>query len=144
VHSAITGAGRAYSVIFVAVAFSVMAQGSTVPAVARRLKIPMTVAEVDPWTIRLRLQQEPEGVHRLRVRAGSGADETAIGDLELPQDAWVSLVIRGGQLVPLQASTTLQAGDEALVLAGDEQAGELAQLFTQPHSSPHRDTDERQ
>jgi potassium/hydrogen antiporter len=143
-HSAITGASRVYPVIFVAVAFSVLAQGSTVPAVARRLKIPMTVAEVEPWSIGLRLQEEPEGVHRLHVRAGSSADETAIGDLELPQDAWVSLVIRGGQLVPVQASTTLKAGDEALVLAGDEQAGELAQLFTRPNRSSHRHTDGRQ
>lgn len=69
-------------------------------------------------------------MHRLRVRPGSGADDTAIGDLELPEDAWVSLVIRGGRLIPVQASTTLQAGDEALVLASDDQAGELAALFT--------------
>ena len=116
-----------------------MAQGGTVPAVARHLKIRMTVDEVEPWTIGLRLQQEPEGVHRLHVRAGSRADETAIGDLELPEDAWVSLVIRGGQLVPVQASTALQAGDEALVLASDDQAGELASLFTQPRAPSGHD-----
>ena len=61
VDSGTTGAARIYSIIFVAVAFSVLAQGSTVPAVARRLKIPMTAAAVEPWTIGLRLRQEPEG-----------------------------------------------------------------------------------
>jgi cell volume regulation protein A len=131
VHSGTAGAGRVFAVIFVVVAFSVVVQGSTVPAVARRLEIPMTVAEVEPWAIGLRVREEPEGVHRLRVRPGSGADDTAIGDLELPEDAWVSLVIRGGRLVPVQASTTLQAGDEALVLASDDQVGELTALFTQ-------------
>lgn len=45
-YSGVAGAGRAYSVIFVAVAFSVVAQGRTVPSVARWLKIPMSVAEV--------------------------------------------------------------------------------------------------
>jgi cell volume regulation protein A len=139
VDSGTTGAGRVYSVIFVAVAFSVVAQGGTVPAVARRLKIPMTAAEVEPWSIGLRLRQEPAGVHRLRVRPGSDADAAAIGDLELPEDAWVSLVIRGGQLVPVQASTALRAGDEILVLASDNQAGDLAALFTQPASGPRRD-----
>ena len=129
VHSGAAGAGRAYAVIFVVVAFSVVAQGSTVPAVARRLKIPMTAAEVEPWSIGLPLRQEPEGVHRLRVQPGSGADDTAIGDLDLPEDAWVSLVIRGGRLIPVQASTTLNAGDEALVLASDDQAGDLTALF---------------
>ncbi len=141
--SGAAGAGRAYSVIFVAVAFSVVVQGGTVPAVARWLKIPMTAAEVEPWSVGLRLRQEPEGVHRLRVRAGSGADETAIGDLELPQDAWVSLVIRGGQLIPVQASTTLQAGDEALVLADDDQDGELATLFTRVRAGPPPGADGR-
>ena len=130
VHSGAAGAGRAYAVIFVVVAFSVVAQGSTVPAVARQLKIPMTAAEVEPWSIGLRLRHEPEGVHRLSVQPGSGADNTAIGDLDLPEDAWVSLVIRGGQLVPVQASTTLHAGDETLVLADDDQDGDLAALFT--------------
>ena len=129
VYSGAAGTGRVYAVIFVVVAFSVVVQGSTVPAAARRLKIPMTAAEVEPWSIGLRLRQEPEGVHRLRVQTGSGADDTAIGDLELPEDAWVSLVIRGGRLVPVQASTTLHAGDETLVLAGDDQAGDLAALF---------------
>lgn len=134
VHSGVSGAGRIYAVIFTVVAFSVVAQGGTVPAVARRLKIPMTVAEVEPWSIGLRLREEPEGVHRLRVRRGSGADQAAIGDLELPEDAWVSLVIRGGQLVPVQASTMLRAGDEVLILASDEQSGSLTSLFTQPRT----------
>lgn len=90
------------------VAFSVVAQGGTVPAVARRLKIPMTVAEVEPWS--------------------------AVADLDLPEDAWIIIVIRGGQLVPVQASTMLRAGDEVLVLASDEQSGQLTSLFTQPRT----------
>lgn len=141
VYSGVTGAGRIYAVIFTVVAFSVIAQGGTVPSVARRLKIPMTVTEVEPWSIGLRLRAEPEGVHRLRVLHGSGADQAAIGDLELPEDAWVSLVIRGGQLIPVQASTLLRAGDEVLVLAGDEQSGQLASLFTQSRAGAGREAD---
>lgn len=144
VHSRIAGASRIYTIIFVAVAFSVLIQGSTVPAVAHRLKIPTTIAEVEPWSIGLRLRKEPQGVHRLRVRPGSSADDAAIGDLELPQDAWVSLVIRGGELVPVQASTTLREGDEALVLADDGQADELAALFTEARSSSPPNIDDGQ
>jgi potassium/hydrogen antiporter len=131
VHSGTAGAGRVYSVIFVVVAFSVVVQGGTVRAVALRLAIPMTAAEVEPWSVGLRLRERPEGVHRLHVRSGSAADETAVGHLELPEDAWVSPVIRRGRLIPVQASTTLRAGDEVLVLASDDQTAGLAAVFRQ-------------
>jgi hypothetical protein len=38
----------------------------------------------------------------------------------------------------------LRAGDEALVLASDEQSGQLASLFTQPRTGVGRDADGRQ
>ena len=37
----VPGADRIYGIVFVVVAFSVIVQGSTVPLVARRLRIPM-------------------------------------------------------------------------------------------------------
>jgi len=46
VYSGAAGAGRVYAVIFVVAAFSVVAQGGTVPAVARRLKIPASYREL--------------------------------------------------------------------------------------------------
>ena len=54
----------------------------------------------------------------------------------MAEDAWISLVIRGGRLVPAHASTVLQAGDEIVVLAPAEQAAQLTELFTMPRRPP--------
>jgi cell volume regulation protein A len=136
VQAGVTGATRIYGIIFVVVAFSVIVQGGTVPAAARRLKIPLRTVEPEPWSFGIRFQAEPEGLHRCTVTAGSAADGTAIGDLPIAEDAWISLVIRGGRLVPAHASTVLQAGDEIVVLAPAEQAAQLNELFNMPR--PHR------
>jgi potassium/hydrogen antiporter len=40
--AAVDEAERIYDIVFVVVAFSVIVQGSTIPTVARRLRIPMT------------------------------------------------------------------------------------------------------
>ncbi|MDX6298787.1 MAG: hypothetical protein QOF53_1, partial [Nocardioidaceae bacterium] len=47
----------------------------------------------------------------------------------LPEGAWVSFVVRAGQLVPVSAETVLQAADEALVLGDPSFAPELRAVF---------------
>ena len=130
VQAGIKDAPRAYEIIFVVVAFSVIVQGGTMPALARRLKIPLRTIDPEPWSLGVRFQEEPEGLHRFVVAAGSAADSTSVSDLPLPEDAWISLIIRTGRLVPVHASTVLQAGDELLVLAPGTDSARLATLFT--------------
>lgn len=98
--------------------FSVVVQGSLTPAVARLLRVQMRTVEPEPWALGARLRDEPSGVHRLTIQAGSPADGATIGDLaDLPLDAWVSFVVRDGQIVPIKDDTRLRPGDEVLVLA---------------------------
>ena len=79
----------------------------------------------------MRLRDEPSGVHRLTVQAGSPADGRTIDDLAgLPGDAWVSFVVRDGQLVPLTSDTSLRADDDVLVLADSGPRRRLAAAFT--------------
>ena len=117
VQARVTDAPRAYEIIFVVVAFSVIVQGGTMPALARQLKIPLRTIEPEPWSLGVRFQEEPEDLHRLLVVAGSAADGTSVSDLPLTENAWICLIIRGGRLVPVRARTVLQEGDELLVLA---------------------------
>ena len=122
VEAGTRGAPRMYEIIFVVVAFSVIVQGGTVPTLARRLKIPLRTIEPEPWSLGVRFREEPGNVHRFVVTAGAAAAGTPVGELALPQDAWISLVLRDGRLVPAQDDTVLQPGDEVVVLAepGDE------------------------
>lgn len=124
---------RLYGIVVVVVVFSFLVQGSLVPVVARRLHLPMRTVEPEPWALGVRLRDEPDGVHRFTVAAGSPADGRTIDELAvLPGDAWISLVVRAGELVPVRAHTQLQAGDEVLVLANPDLRDQLRVAFQAP------------
>lgn len=131
-------AERLYGIVVVVVLFSVLVQGSLVPVVARALHVPMREVEPEPWALGVRLRDEPDGVHRLQVAAGSAADGRTLAELEdLPEATWVSFVVRAGQLVRVSGDTVLRAGDEALVLGEPDSGDALRRVFENPaHSSP--------
>jgi potassium/hydrogen antiporter len=132
VEAGAPGAQRLYQIIFVVVAFSVVVQGGTVPWLLRRLRVPLRTIEPEPWSLGIRFQHEPEGLHRFVVAPGAAADTTQVSELQLTEDTWVSLIIRDGRLVPIRSDTTLRAGDEAVVLSPDPDAAGLPTLFTEP------------
>lgn len=130
-YSGVPDAKRLYGIIVVVVILSVAFQGTLVPTVARRLRLPMRTIEPEPWALGVRLGSEPDGVRRLVVAAGSIADGVRIDGLdELPDDAWISLVVRQGSLVSIRRDTVLEVGDEVLVLADAEHAQTLEETFT--------------
>jgi potassium/hydrogen antiporter len=129
----VPGAERVYGIVIVVVVFSVVVQGSLVPAAARLLHVRMRAVEPQPWALGVRLRDEPSGVHRLTIKSGSPADGATINDLAgLPGDAWVSFVVREGQLVPITGDTTLRAGDDVLVLAEPGLHEQLITAFEGP------------
>ena len=123
----VPGADRIYGIIFVVVLVSVVLQGSLIPLFARRLGIPMTVVEPEPWAVGVRLNEEPEGFHRLVVADGASAVGRRIDELELGDDAWISFIRRDGRLVRLKPSTRFKVGDEVLALVDSEKR--LGELF---------------
>ena len=112
----VADAGRLYQIVVVVVAFSVIVQGGLVPMVAHRAKVPMRVLEPEPWALGMRFRDEPTGLRRYQVPAGAPADGASIRDLALDEDTWISMVNRGGGLVPVRGDTVLRAGDEVLLL----------------------------
>ncbi len=123
-------ASRLYGIVVVVVAFSVLVQGSLVPTVATWLHLPMRTAAPEPWALGVRLAEEPEGVHRLTITPGAPADGRRIDDLDgLPEDVWISLVVRDNQLLPVKGDTPLRAGDQLLVIADPELRDALLATF---------------
>ena len=126
----VPGAERLYGIIAVVVVFSVVVQGSLVPAVARLLRVPVHVVEPEPWALGVHLRDEPTGVHWLTVKPGSAAEGHAIEDLaDLPGDAWVSFIVRDGQLVAITGDTRLKVADDVLVLAPPDLREKLTKIF---------------
>ncbi|MGZ4487713.1 MAG: cation:proton antiporter domain-containing protein [Nocardioides sp.] len=122
---------RLYGIVVVVVLFSVLVQGSLVPAVAGLLHLPMTTSPPQPWALGVRLEDEPEGAHQLTVASGAPADGRRIDDLDmLPEDAWISLVVRDNRLLPVQGDSELRAGDVVLVIADPGQHRDLEATFS--------------
>jgi cell volume regulation protein A len=132
VQAGVKDAARVYEIIFVVVAFSVIVQGGMVPYLARKLRVPLRTIEPEPWSLGVRFQQEPEGLLRFQVAAGSAAANCAIDDLPLGEDTWISFIVREDNLVPIQAETRLRTGDEVVVLSGDTDHTHLSTVFTRP------------
>jgi cell volume regulation protein A len=129
VAEGVPGADRIYGVIFVVVLVSVVVQGGLVPTFARLWHVRMRLVAPEPWALGMRFRDEPEGLHRLVVTRGSAADGSAIGDLPLEEDVWVSMVSRRGRLVQVRGTTVLEADDEVLVLASDPSV--ISRLFSE-------------
>jgi potassium/hydrogen antiporter len=129
-------ANRLYGIVVVVVSLSVLVQGSLVPTVARALHLPMHVVEPQPWSLGVRLAEEPEGVLRLTVAEGSRADGQTVDevadaatDLGDAGDVWVNMLVRDGALVTVRGDTRLTAGDEVLVSADERWHPNLEDLF---------------
>jgi cell volume regulation protein A len=142
VGSHIAGAGRAYEIIFVVVAFSVAVQGGFVPTLAHRLNVPLRTIDPEPWSLGVRFREEPEGLHRFRVSRGAPAAGMSIEDLPCGEDAWIIFIIRHGRLVPARSDTRIEPADEVLVLAGPDEVPALKKLFTARRSA-HRHAERR-
>jgi cell volume regulation protein A len=134
----VAGASRLYQVVIVVVAFSVVVQGGLAPFVAHRAGVPMRVVTPEPWALGMRFREEPTGLHRHVVAAGSPADGTSLEDLALGEETWISMINRAGALVPATRSTTLQAGDEVLLLTDPDSDTAVTPLFTQPEPGTDR------
>jgi potassium/hydrogen antiporter len=119
----IDDAPRIYNVVVVVVTFSVLVQGSTIGLAARRLRIPIRVRELEPYSLTVGLQEEPDGVVRYRVAAGSHAADRLVRDLAIGDSTWISLIVRDGLPMQPRGSSRIQPGDEVLVLTDplDEQ-----------------------
>jgi cell volume regulation protein A len=119
-----------YNVIFVVVLFSVLVQGGLVPWVARRCGVPMRPLEPEPWSLGVRFREEPKGLHRYVVESRSPADGQSIDALDLGEGVWVSVVSRGGAMLPITGDTVLRHGDEVLALVDAESGADPSAQFT--------------
>ncbi len=107
----------AYDLIFVVVLFSVLVQGGLVPTVAARCGVQMDDITPRPWPVGLRVRDEPQIARRYRVEAGAPADGRSVRALHRTYDLWISVIVREGKPLRVDADTVLLPGDDVLILA---------------------------
>ena len=106
----------AYDLIFVVVLFSVLVQGGLVPAVAARCRVQMDDITPQPFAVGLRVRDEPQIARRYRLDAGAPADGQTVRALHRAYDLWISVVVRDGKPLRVDADTVLRPGDDVLIL----------------------------
>ncbi len=125
----VEGAQRIYGIVFIVVLASVVVQGTLVPAVARRLAIPMREREQLPWELSLRVGEEPTGACEVDVTAGSAAASSTLAELDLGDDAWVTMIVRDEAALQPHAMLQLRPGDRVLLLADPDDLHRIECLF---------------
>lgn len=121
-----------FAVIVIVVLVSVLLQGSLVPPLARRFGVPMRQIPSRPWSVDVRFAEEPEGLERHVIAAGSAADGRTIAELVIGERGWISVISRGGRHLPIRNSTRLQAGD--VILTQTDDGLDVGDLLDSPDS----------
>lgn len=108
--------GELVAVIVVAVVIYTLLQGTTLPTMARLLRVLDTGAaheiQIDVSAL------EDLGAHVLQVTVpdGSRLRGVHLSDLRLPIGTTVALIVRAGSPVPIAPSVRLEAGDQMLIV----------------------------
>lgn len=125
-----------FDVVFFVVLLSVLLQGSTIPTVARWLRVDAPLAPAEPLSVEAVHQ---EGGELELVDFTVGADALAAGkrivELDLPDKTLIVVLGRGDERVIPQGSTEVQAGDRLVVLTSPADAGDLHRILTGRTSS---------
>jgi hypothetical protein len=119
-----------FNLVFFIVLTSVLVQGSSIPLVARWLRV------AAPLQVRRRSPLEFESTNGIRgelveieLPAGSAAAGRRIVELGLPTGALLVLIGRGDGFFVPSGSTMLEAGDTLYLLANKETLGQMKQIL---------------
>jgi potassium/hydrogen antiporter len=118
VLAGVQGSDSLYEIVFVVVVFSVVVQGTSVPYVARRLRIPFR-----------RIDYDLAEVLEFLVRDETVASGRRVGELPLGERAWVGVLIRDGRPHSVDDDVLLQPGDRVHVYCQPEDVPALTRIF---------------
>lgn len=120
-----------FNVVFVIVLTSVLVQGTTIPLVARWLRVDAPMER--PRANILDAVESGSGdtdLHEIVVAEGTPSADMQLVDLGLPPGALIVLINRNDEFVVPRGSTVLAAGDSVLVLSDEESLPEVRRLIT--------------
>ena len=134
VAAAIPNAEELFNIVFFVVLTSVVVQGTTIAAAARRLRVtdpsPASSRPVSFDTV-ITGDSGPQ-LHEITLHADTHAVDKQLVDLHLPGGVLVVLVRRGHNSFMPQGSTTLHVGDELLVTAEPHHRATVDRMFGVP------------
>jgi cell volume regulation protein A len=117
-EAGVEGAQTIFDVVFFVVVVSVLLQGTTIPTVARWLRVtgPMPAAPAYP----IESVAHPHvgaALHEVDVPDGSAVVRRRVFELGLPPDVLIVLIDREGEVIVPRGETVVVGGDRLMVLA---------------------------
>lgn len=110
-----------FDIVFFAVLVSAIAQGWSLPVVARWLRLDLPAEAVAPVTLEITSLRDVDGdIVEYTVGDASRAVGRLIRDLALPDGAVVAMIVRGQQVVPPRGSTAVLSGDHVFLVMRPE------------------------
>ncbi len=118
----IDGAELMFDVVFFTVLVSVLVQATTIPTVARLLRVEAPLVKARPYPLEAVSTGHGDAtLHELEVHPRSVADGASLLELALPAGSLIVMVSRDQEFLVPEGGTRLSAGDTVLVLADDDQ-----------------------
>src|SRR4051812_26792972 len=106
-----------FNIVFFAVVLSTVLQGSTFVALAERLGVTSNEAALPAPLMEVgAIRRLGAEVVEFPVRAGDAVVGRRVGELGLPRDALLNVIVRGEQAIPPRGSTLVAAGDRLHVI----------------------------
>jgi cell volume regulation protein A len=120
-----SSAGMIFNLVFFISVSSVLLQGTTLPLVARLLKVsvPQRIKRKFPLDIEIKDDFKTE-LMELDVPSSSPAIGKAVVELDLPRSALIVLIHRDGKYMTVNGETMIQANDHLLVMADTKETVE--------------------
>jgi cell volume regulation protein A len=112
----VPGAESVFDAVFVLVVVFTVVQGSSLPWVARRLRIATPLTPRDLEVESAPLGELDADLMQMRVPEGSRLHGVYLPELRLPEDAAVVLIVRDGRPFVPDDNTQLRCGDQALLV----------------------------
>ncbi|HSW31396.1 MAG TPA: potassium/proton antiporter [Longimicrobiales bacterium] len=110
-----------FDVVFFAVLVSTLAQGWSLPRLARRLGLSLTHVADDPVTLEITSLRDVDGdIVEYSVASTARAAGRLIRDLALPEGAVVAMIVRDRAIIPPRGSTAVLENDHVFLVLRPE------------------------
>jgi len=117
-EAGIEGADTLFNVVFFVVLVSVLVQGTTIPTVARWLRVTGPLPAAPAYPIESVAHADASAaLHEINVPVASRIAGRRVFELGLPPDVLIVLIDRDGDVIVPRGETTVQPGDRLMVLA---------------------------
>ena len=129
VVAGIAGGQEEFAIVFFVVVTSTLVQGASFEPLATRLGLTTDEPALPRRLLESgRIRRMGGDVVAYRLPPGAAAAGHRVRELDLPREALVNVIVRGGEAVPPRGSTELREGDELHILVRGERRDEVEEL----------------